>query len=235
MTDDIRDPEVERMLGRLSGAYPDTNVAFQAVQGRVRQVKRRRAFVASTAACAMLFGVAAVAAQGGGRSQTVSPAAPIDSSVVATDSSAAPSTDVATSLPDTSAVTTVVDSSVVETSAPDTSTPGSGSDATPTSASTSTDGPTTSEGGTASSGPSTSATLPQGERTWSSDGGSVTVSNDNGTLRLLDASPAAGFEATRLDASSNRIRVEFSDGNTTWRIEIRTDGGKARAEITRHG
>ena len=73
MTNEFDDPELERMLGRLSGAYPDANVAYEAVRGRVRQVKRRRTFVASTAACALLLGVGAVAAQGGGSTDELSP------------------------------------------------------------------------------------------------------------------------------------------------------------------
>jgi len=62
---EFNDPELERMLGRASGAYPDANVALEVMRGRVRQVKRRRAIMASTAACAMLFGVVALAVRGG--------------------------------------------------------------------------------------------------------------------------------------------------------------------------
>ena len=242
MTNEFDDPELERMLGRLSGAYPDTNVAYQAVHGRVRQVKRRRAFVAGTAACAMLFGVAAVAAQGVGPSQTVSPAAPADTSVVVTASSTPVATDApTTSATDTSMVGTTLDTTldttpgtIVDTTAPEqgggtaSSTPGG--TAAPTTSAVSSTTEATSPGN-----PTTTVTLPLGEHTWTSDGGSITVVNDNGVLTLVSSDPAAGFQEVRSDASSDRIRVEFSDGSTTWRIEIRTDGGKARAEITRHG
>ncbi len=240
MTNEFDDPDLERMLGRLSGAYPDTNVAYQAVHGRVRQVKRRRAFVAGTAACAMLFGVAAVAAQGVGPSQTVSPAAPADTSVVVTASSTpaptdAPSTTASdTSMVDTSMVETSTVDTIIDTTAPDqgggtpSSTPGVTAAPTTSAASSTTDA-------TSPGNPSTTATLPLGEHTWTSDGGSITVVNDNGALTLVSTDPAVGFQEVRSDASSDRIRVEFSDGSTTWRIEIRTDGGKARAEITRHG
>ena len=71
---DFRDPELENMLGRLSGAYPDANSAYVAVTGRVRQVKRRRAFVASAAACVALFGVGALAVSGGNGAQNLQPA-----------------------------------------------------------------------------------------------------------------------------------------------------------------
>jgi hypothetical protein len=238
VTNEFDDPELERMLGRLSGAYPDTNVAYQAVHGRVRQVKRRRAFVAGTAACAMLFGVAAVAAQGVGPSQTVSPAAPADTSVVVTASSTPVATDApTTSATDTSMVGTTLDTTpgtIVDTTAPEqgggtaSSTPGG--TAAPTTSAVSSTTEATSPGN-----PTTTVTLPLGEHTWTSDGGSITVVNDNGVLTLVSSDPAAGFQEVRSDASSDRIRVEFSDGSTTWRIEIRTDGGKARAEITRHG
>ena len=242
MTNEFNDPELERMLGRLSGAYPDTNVAYQAVHGRVRQVKRRRAFVAGTAACAMLFGVAAVAAQGVGPSQTVSPAAPADTSVADTASSApvatdAPSTSAtATSVADTTLGTTLdtTPGTIVDTTAPDQGGGTASSTPTPTDAPTTSDVTSTTDA-TSSSSPATTVTLPLGEHTWTSDGGAITVVNENGVLTLVSSDPAAGFEEVRSNASSTRIRVEFSDGTTTWRIEIRTDSGKARAEITRHG
>jgi hypothetical protein len=134
---------------------------------------------------------------------------------------------------ETSAVDTIVDISV-DTTASDqgggtpSSTPGVTAAPTTSAASSTTDA-------TSPGNPSTTATLPLGEHTWTSDGGSITVVNDNGALTLVSTDPAVGFQEVRSDASSDRIRVEFSDGSTTWRIEIRTDGGKARAEITRHG
>ena len=70
---EFNDPELERMLGRASGAYPDANVAFEVVRGRVRQVRRRRAIMASTAACAMLFGVGALAVRGGDSDANLEP------------------------------------------------------------------------------------------------------------------------------------------------------------------
>mgnify|MGYP003379180056 CR=1 FL=1 len=58
---DFHDPELERLFGRNSGPTPDVDVAYQRVQGRVRQVKRRRAVVVSGAACSLLFAVAVFA------------------------------------------------------------------------------------------------------------------------------------------------------------------------------
>ena len=225
MTNEFDDPQIESMLGRLSGAYPDDNVAFAAVRGRVRQVKRRRAFVASTAACAALFGLATFAAQGGGRNDQLSPADTF------TDSTAATSTDntVETSVSTVDGGSEGADTSVAETTIPvisltipDPSTSnnsGSGS------------------GNSGSSSSPTSAPLEDGEHTYVSDGGTLTISATDGRLTLLGTSPADGFEE-RVDQrqlEQHRVRVEFTDGDITWRILVRTDNGELRTEITQHG
>ena len=250
----------------MSGAYPDANVAYEVVRGRVRQVKRRRAFVASTAACAVLFGVAAVAAQGGGSSDQLSPAEERSETTVAvSDSSAPDTTDMAGAPGDTMVtVDTTPDSSVPDTmgtetsvgdmnSGPGNSTSGhagqgnggQGSSGQGSGTSSPNSGPGSTNGGpstsdhTGSSGPTTSATLPQGEHLWTSQGGSITVRNDNGTLTLIAVDPntAGGFhEATGgRDVQKNRIRIEFTDGSTTWRVEVRAHNGKAVAQVSHHG
>ena len=67
------DPQMERLLGRASGAYPDVNTAYSRVQGRVRVIRRRRAVVATTAACVLLAGGAMFAA-GRGTTDRAGPA-----------------------------------------------------------------------------------------------------------------------------------------------------------------
>jgi hypothetical protein len=255
VTEEFDDPELERLLGRMSGAYPDANVAYEAVRGRVRQVKRRRVFVASTAACAVLFGVAAVAAQGGGSTDQLSPAEERSETTVAvTDSSAPVTTDLA-GVPEDSTVTTdsTPDSSAVDTTVAGTDTTvnssghsgggqggssgqGSGTSSPNSGPGSTNGGPSTSDH-TSSSGPSTSATLPLGEHTWTSKGGAITVRNENGVLTLISVDPAAGFHEARgaRDLQQQRIRIEFTGSGTTWRVEVRTDNGKAIAEITQHG
>jgi hypothetical protein len=224
MTREFDDPQIESMLGRLSGAYPDDNVAYAAVQGRVRQVKRRRTFVASTAACAVLLALGTFAVQGGGRSQQLSPADSFDDSTVTTDAtSTSDSVDDTTddSVDDTvdtsEAVTTVP---VISLSVPESSTSGSGS----------------SNSGSSSSSSSTSTPLADGEHTYTSDGGTITISSADGRLTLLGATAADGFEE-RVDQrklEQYRVRVEFTDGDITWRIEVRTDNGRLVEKTTRH-
>ena len=48
---DFDDPELERILGRSGGPFPDVNLAYQQVQTRVRRAKRRRAAVMGGTAC----------------------------------------------------------------------------------------------------------------------------------------------------------------------------------------
>ncbi|MFM2077596.1 MAG: hypothetical protein RJA49_1486 [Actinomycetota bacterium] len=264
MTEEFDDPELERLLGRMSGAYPDANVAYETVRGRVRQVKRRRTFVASTAACAVLFGVAVVAAQGGGSTDQLSPAEERSETTVAVSDSSAPDTTDTTDMAGAPGDTMVTVDSTPDTSVPDsmgTETSvdnmnggpanttsghgGQGSGGQGSGTSSPNSGPGSTNGGpstsdhTGSSGPSTSATLPQGEHTWTSQGGSITVRNENGVLTLIAVDPntAGGFhEATGgRDVQKDRIRIEFTGAGGTWRVEVRADNGKAVAQISHHG
>jgi|GEM_PF-5643968 len=226
MTHEFDDPQIESMLGRLSGAYPDDNVAFAAVRGRVRQVKRRRAFVASTAACVALFGLATFAAQGGGRNDQLSPADTFS------DSTAATSTDVTveTSMSTVDGGSEGADTSVAETTIPVIS-------LTIPDPSTSNNSGSGSGNSGSSSSSSTSTPLADGSHTYVSDGGSVIISSTDGVLTLVSTDPADEFEE-RVDqrkVEAHRVRVEFTDGDITWRIEVRTDNGELREEITQHG
>jgi len=64
----------------------------------------------------------------------------------------------------------------------------------------------------------------------------TTTSSADGRLTLLGATAADGFEE-RVDQrklEQYRVRVEFTDGDITWRIEVRTENGRVRQEITQH-
>lgn len=225
MTREFDDPQIESMLGRLSGAYPDDNVAYSAVRGRVRQVKRRRTFVASTAACAVLFALGTFAVQGGGRNQQLSPADSFDDGTATIESDTTEvSVTTEASVDDTvetsDAVTTVP---VISLSVPEPSTNGSSNNS--------------SNSGSSSSSSSTSTPLADGEHTYLSAGGTVTISVTNGGLALVGTSAADGFEE-RVDQrqlEQYRVRVEFTDGDITWRILVRTDNDRLRIEVTQHG
>jgi hypothetical protein len=68
-------------------------------------------------------------------------------------------------------------------------------------------------------------------RKYESAGGSITVTW-NGTALSLDAvSPAPGFQAEIDDQAWDRVRVEFENDDSDWRIEIRFNDGAIREEI----
>jgi hypothetical protein len=243
--DELNDPQLESMLGRLSGAYPDANVAFVTVRGKVRQAKRRRAFVATTAACAMLLGVGVVAAQTGGGAGGIEPSDGLfitvvsshvsDTEVEASEVSIDESTEPTTADTDT----TAVESTMVETTVIDAGNGGNGGNGgAPSTASNSGHGNNNSTTSTAASTkPSTKPTVPSGEQTTSSKGGSLTFLHDADTLTFVSVAPADGFhedESQRI-VEPGRLRVEFTDGTTTWRIDVRLDGGKAPIETSQQG
>lgn len=241
--DELNDPQLESMLGRLSGAYPDANVAFVAVSGKVRQAKRRRAFVATTAACAMLLGVGVVAAQTGGGAGSIEPSdnggllITVESSHVS-DTEAESTTEATEATESTveATDTTVVDTTAVETTMVDAGNGGNGGSPSTVSNSGHGNNNTTTSTST-STKPSTKPTVPTGEQTTSSKGGSLTFSHTSDALTLISVAPADGFhedETARIE-EPGRLRVEFTDGTTTWRIEIRLEGGKAPIETSQHG
>jgi hypothetical protein len=249
--DELNDPQLESMLGRLSGAYPDANVAFVSMRGKVRQAKRRRAFAAGSAACALLIGVGVLAAQTGGSADRLQPtdngglfitivsSQVSDTEVDVTETSTESSTESST----TPTESTIVDSTV-DTTAAATTIVDAGNNGSPSSVSNSGHGnnnPTTTSSGTAtttpSTKPSTKPTVPTGQQTTSSKGGSLTFSRGGNRLTLVSVAPASGFHEDRgaRVADSGQIRVEFSNGSTTWRIEVRLEGGKTPIETSKHG
>jgi hypothetical protein len=229
--DELNDPQLETMLGRLSGAYPDANVAYVAVRGKVRQAKRRRAVVVGSAACALLLGVGVVAAQNGGGAGNLSPQ---DGLLITVESSHVDDTEVESTESTTEATTesTAVETTAVETTVVETTLVDAGSGSEPVSnQGHGNNNPTT----TATTKPTTKPTVPAGEQTTSSKGGSITYSHDADTLTLLAVTPADGFHESHREVEPGRVRVEFSDGTTTWRIEVRLEGGKAPIETSQHG
>ncbi len=69
-------------------------------------------------------------------------------------------------------------------------------------------------------------------KTYQSAGGSITVTWNGAALSLDAVSPSAGFEAEIDDQASDRVRVEFDNGDADWRIEVRFDDGAIRERIT---
>jgi cytoskeletal protein RodZ len=237
---DQRDPDIEHMLGRLSGAYPDANTAYVAVAGRVRQVKRRRAFVASSAACVVLLGIGALAVRGGSDPQQVQPAAEsseasnptltsVETSVEddSTSSSEEPTSsidDTSTSSTDETSTSEVPVVSVIVPSVNSSKNTGAGS-------STSSSTPSSGKPTTSSAAPVTAL---NGQTTYDSAGGSIVVALTDGALSLVSDSPIDGFTTKVKHDKADRVEVEFSDGDTTWRIRIDLVDGVPVVETSQH-
>ena len=213
------DPELERMLGRASGAYADANVAYEAVRGRVRQVKRRRAIMASTAACALLFGVGALAVRGGEPDANLSPAHGLDDNDITTA--------------ETSAVTeaSAVDTTIGSDSSDTVDSIGTGETGSSTDPSThQSAGRGSANGGsgnhpTATVNPTSPNTL---VTTFWSKGGSVQVQVVNDKMVLVAEVPLPGYTAHNGDSGGDRIRVEFTDGQHSYEIQLELSDGKIR-------
>ncbi|MEQ1703296.1 MAG: hypothetical protein ABMA25_24580 [Ilumatobacteraceae bacterium] len=228
---EFHDPDFENLLGRSGGPMPDVNIAYQRVQGRVRQVKRRRAIVASSAACVVLFGAAVFASARNPGTDTVSPADRGSDVSNSTDDSLGGSTSLATDSTLTS--TTLVTDSTVPT---ETSVVGGGG-VTPTQPGGSQPGNTTpsntTPGATNPPSSSTPATNPPAtnppatnppapvDKTFSSEGGSITVRLQNGSLTLLATNPASGYTPETRKNGGTRVEVRFDNGTDT--IDIRID------------
>lgn len=225
------DPQLASMLGRMSGEFPDVNLAHQAVHGRVRQARRRRALVSSTAAVFVLLGGAAVVAQGVGPRGQVSPADHGDASTSeaseATETSTVESSEAEDSTSSTSleeATSTTEPGTVIVTVPSGNHGGGQGSG---------------SSSSSSSSTPRTTVTVATDTDTSvDSAGGSIVYHWDGTTLTLVDVVPAdSTWTPTVIEETATRIRVEFAtSAGDRWRIEVRTDGGgKQPVEVTQHG
>ena len=74
------------------------------------------------------------------------------------------------------------------------------------------------------------------DQSFSSVGGSITVTVANGAVSLASSSPAPGFAAEVHDNGPDRVEVRFfSGGGQEWRIRVELHGGGLTSEITQHG
>ncbi|MCE9620780.1 MAG: hypothetical protein K8R99_00370 [Actinomycetia bacterium] len=208
---DFKDPELEQLLGRAAGNYPDVNVGYERLQGRVRQARRRRAVVWSGAACSLLFATALIAAQRNGDSaptqlgdrETLDATFPDET----TNDTTHDTTD--DTSPDTAHDTTH-DSSVPETdrtgnsprNTSATTTPGNGNGSNPT-----------------SSAPTTTV-APASTSVFSGEGGSITVRLQGGALTLISQSAIDGFSIDVQHSAGDRVEVRFESSNHRTRIRI---------------
>ena len=221
---DFRDPELERLFGRDSGPTPDVDVAYQRVQGRVRQVKRRRAVAVSGAACSLLFAAAVFAgtrSDGGNSVQPGGSDTGVDGSPLTVSGSSdmsSPTTDEI----DTATITTITGDDTVATSptpsTPSTS-PGATSGAAPTTAASV---PAPSSTAPAVTSSVTNLPVPPVTQTFGGVGGSITVQLQNGTVTLVSYNASSGFSVDVQQSSGVRVEVRFesSDRRTDIRVDI---------------
>ena len=199
------DPQMERLLGRASGAYPDVNTAYSRVQGRVRVIRRRRAVVATTAACVLLAGGAMFAA-GRGTTDRAN-LQPADSSTI-----------LDTTLPESTVVSTVptTDDSTGSNDASSTTAHGAGG-----------------TGVTSTTQPGATTTAPAAPviTQYVSIGGSITVKLQNGALSLVSTNPTAGFEIDSSTSRADRVEVRFRSNDHDSRIRIDLVGGAMVPQI----
>jgi hypothetical protein len=233
--DDDLAAALQRRVSHIDATGIETTNAHDAVLGRARGIRRRRAGIAGFAALAAVIAGGALLLNGNA-DDTLAPAtepstgvAPETSPVPST--STVPSTSVgpsATTIPAT-AVTSIPETAMSTMPAPTDAQPPPSlavQTAPPLSSPSST--PTT----TSSSTSSTVAT--QGPapftRTYASSGGSITVSWDGSALSLDAVNPAEGHTAETEDDSSTRVRVRFR-GSTDSRIEVRFENGQVTERI----
>jgi len=242
---DFHDPELERLFGRNSGPTPDVEVAYQRVQGRVRQVKRRRAVVVSGAACSLLFAAAVFAGVRNGDGGSVQPGG----SGTGADGSpltVSDSSDVSVSTTGVADTTLATDNSQGTGSSLDTGTvvgggtavtspggsaastaPGATTGSVPTSSNPSSSAPS---GSPATTTPSTNAPAPV-TQTFSGVGGSVTVRLQNGSLTLVSYNATSGFSAEVNKSGGSRVEVRFESNDQRTDIRVDIVGGNMSPQI----
>lgn len=232
---EFHDPELRQQLGRLSGPYPDDNLAFAAWQRRVGQARRRRAVAWTTAAALSLVmatvGVAALQSPGrqgvvpGESSETSAEVSLSVATTEADDTSSTESTVAETMAPVAEPLETTPSSEVVDTSVPETESGDAAGSGEPS-------GSSKNHGGSPTT-PPTAAPQPQtATKTVPSIGGSITVVQDGDKLTITSIIPAAGFKANESDHSGRRVGVTFSSGTHSSEITVRLSDGVIKESVT---
>lgn len=203
---EFHDPEIERLLGRAGGNFPDVNVAYERMLRGVRHARRRRLVVVSGAASGLLFLGGAFALSTSQQSPNVQPGERVtfDGSFENT---------VPDSGPDTS--TTPTNSTPDPEVTANSSGSGSGSGGPLTT-------PNTSTGSSPESTTATTAPAPPITEVFAGTGGSVTVRLQDGTLTLVSYSATDGFVADVKHTGGDRVEVRFEsvDHRTNIRIDL---------------
>ena len=222
---EFHDPDLRQELGRLSGPYPDDNVAFAAWQRRVGHARRRRVVAwASGAALSLLVAtVGAAALQSPGRHTLV----PGESAEISDD----PTSSVATSESEDSSSTELTrpETSVPTTSAPET-----------TAGAVETSVPEVETEATEAAGdqPDNTVKKPVNPATASATKqiisvcGSITVRRDGDQLSVIAAIPTAGCHADEIPHPGDSLRVTFKSSDHQSEINVRLVDGAIRSSVS---
>jgi hypothetical protein len=216
---DAHDRELGRRFGSLAEERDDTEAVLTGLRPRLRRARRQRraATVLGIAATAAAL-VAAVGVLGGTSDRTIT-TPPASHSTVSTPT------------PTSDTIGSGTDVPVATNPDPADSAPPAGSDdgssLSPT-AGRADDGAANATGTT----PTGDATL---TRTYTSAGGSVTVTLTNGSVALVSSSPASGYVQSVHDDGPTRVEVRFTDPNGEWRIRVDVVDGSLVPQITQHG
>ena len=230
---EFHDPELRQQLGRLSGPYPDDNVAYAAFQRRVGQARRRRAVAWTTgAAMSLVMATVAVAAVQSPGQRGVVPgkssetSAEVSSTVATTEadeSSTTESTVATTMAPAIVAPETPPSSEAVESSTPEAE-PTEGATGTQPSGSRNRGGPATT--------PAPAVTPQAATKTVNSLGGSITVRQDGNKLEIVAFNAAGGFEAHETDHSGRHVAMTFTSSTHRSEITVRVSDGVIKPDVT---
>lgn len=248
---EFHDPEMEHLLGRAGGPFPDVNVAYHTVQGRVRRAQRRRALATTGVAFALLLGVGGLAVSRAADPESVQPGdrggsdttderLQPDTTAAATTSVAPTTTVLATTTeattttqaPDTTVAVPVVDPAAPDpavtagTTAPKSTAPKSTAPKTTTPKTT----PTTAPPNTAAplvpvdNGGATTPTTPTTEPKGSSLPVTSTFSGEGGSIVVR-------MDGNRLTLVSHQAAAGFQTEVRRWsgsHVEVRFESGAHR-------
>lgn len=226
MDDEFDDPVLQRALHGAASTNPDVDAAFSTFVGRARVARRRRTagWVASVGVLAVLL-VAAASALPGGDDQRLVPADSTDGTSVDRDGTSTPSISSPTEVtaPVDPSVSTAPSVTAVDGSAgtaPPRSTPFG---TLPTAGGTGATVPSGSSGSTPPTIPSGTATV---SKTCTSAGGSLSVKVSGGTMTVVAATPAGGWQLHEVeDEGPGQRKATFENANDDrWRVTATWNG-----------
>jgi hypothetical protein len=245
---EFHDPELRQQLGRLSGPYPDDNVAFAQWQRRVGHVRRRRAVAWTTgAAMSLVFATVGAAALQNQTRHALVPSNTVESSVDTTNRVTTTEVDDSSTTSILAATTTTmpVESTpstevIVDSSAPEPeSTDGGATGGDEQASGGTSSGNKHQSGGSPSPAPPPAPTAPPATavpasttKNFSSVGGSITVRQDGDRLTITATAVAPGFSVEKGDSKGHEVSVKFTSANHTSQISVKLSDSAMKGHVS---